>query len=125
MPDVSKEYFEQVRVTAVEVVHLRELMDERDRRYMERAESDRLAVRSAFAASEKAIQKAEDAQTTYNQTHNELSRKLDDQNKATVPRTEIDARFKTIEDNTRSNVAIALAVFGLLVAMASLWLRTR
>jgi phosphopantetheinyl transferase (holo-ACP synthase) len=119
------EYFEQVRVTAVEVTHLRELMNERDRRYSERADNDRQSVAAAFAASEKAIQKAEDAQTQYNETHNELSRKLDDQNKATMPRAEIEARFQTASDNTRGNLALLLAGLGLIVAVASLILRTR
>ena len=119
----EREYFEQVRVTAVKVTHLRELMDERDRRYTERADNDRRAVEAAFKASEKAIQKAEEAQTAYNETHNELSRKLDDQNKATMPRTEIEARFQTASDNTRGNLGLLLAGLALLVAIASLVVR--
>ena len=43
---------------------------------------------SSFAASEKAITKAEEAQKSYNQTHNELSRKMDEQYKTMMPREE-------------------------------------
>lgn len=85
------------------------LMDERDRLYKERDESRRTAVdaaltavkeqtKASFEASEKAIVKAEDAQKSYNQSHNDLSRKLDEQNKATMPRTECEKSFSAVEE---------------------------
>lgn len=47
---------------------------------------------AAFASSEKAITKAEEAQKSYNQTHNDLSRKMDEQYKEMMPRSESLAR---------------------------------
>jgi hypothetical protein len=83
---------------------LERIIDERDRQYDMRARAAEIAVQAAllaqkeqtkdaFAASEKAIVKAEQAQTAYNVAHNDLSRKLDEQNKATIPRPEITALF--------------------------------
>ena len=87
----------------------RELMAERDVRYMgmfsagDKAVASALAAQkeqtqSAFASSEKAIVKAEDAQKAYNTSHNDLARKMDDQNKATMPRTETESRFANLEE---------------------------
>lgn len=87
----------------------RELMFERDIRYMgmfasgDKAVSAALAAQKeltngAFASSEKAIVKAEEAQKSYNASHNDLARKMDDQNKATMPRTETESRFGSIEE---------------------------
>jgi hypothetical protein len=84
-------------------------LDERDKLYTERDTSRRTAVEAAltavkeqtkqsFDASEKAIVKAEDAQKSYNISHNDLARKMDDQNKATMPRTETESRFHAVEE---------------------------
>jgi hypothetical protein len=88
---------------------LRDVVDERDRLYKERDESRKTAVDAAlqaakektadaFLASEKAIVKAEDAQKLYDQGHNDLLRKMDDQYRHMLPREEADAKFKSIED---------------------------
>lgn len=74
------------------------LMDERDRRYEARFHAQETAVSAAFQAqrelnrltsdtSERAIQKAEEAQTAYNIAHNQ-----------TIPRTEQEARFRALDD---------------------------
>lgn len=87
----------------------RDLIDERDKLYTERDNSRRTAVEAAltavkeqtkasFDASEKAIVKAEEAQKAYNVAHNDLSRKLDEQNKATMPRSETESRFHALEE---------------------------
>jgi len=52
---------------------------------------------AAFASSEKAITKAEEAQKAYNQTHNDLSRKMDEQYKEMMPRSESLARHASNE----------------------------
>lgn len=99
---------------------VKELMTERDRLYKERDESRRIAVdaalaaakeqtKASFDASEKAIGKAEEAQKAYNTAHNDLSKKLDEQNKATIPRLESEQRMKAIEikiDEVRSAVGV-------------------
>jgi len=55
-------------------------------------------VAIAFAASEKAIVKAEEAQREYNIRSNEFRGQLDDQAKTLMPRAETDARFNSLED---------------------------
>lgn len=52
---------------------------------------------STFSSSEKAITKAEEAQKSYNQTHNDLSRKMDEQYKEMMPRSESLARHEANE----------------------------
>lgn len=92
---------------------LKNLMDERDKWYAEKdkdrqAQVDKALIAmdkqtgASFAASEKAIVKAEGAQTAYNQTHNDLARKMDEQNKATMPRPEIETRFQSQEERLNS-----------------------
>jgi hypothetical protein len=127
---------------------LKEVVDERDRLYKERDEARRTAVdaalaavkentKASFEASEKAIVKAEEAQKAYNTSHNDLARKMDDQNKATMPRLETEARFRNIEekiaasagamlgskgvkDESRANLAIGLSFLALLAAVVKL-----
>lgn len=108
--DSLKEYIE-TRIHDLERSHvsLREINDERDRLYKERDDSRRTAVdaaltavkeqtKASFEASEKAIVKAEDAQKSYNQSHNDLARKMDDQGKGTMPRSETESRFRSLEE---------------------------
>ena len=88
---------------------LNEKLDERDKLYTERDTSRRTAVEaalvavkeqtaSAFAASKEGIVEAKKGQDAYNATHNDLLRKMDDQNKSTMSRSEIDARFHAVEE---------------------------
>ena len=94
-------------------------------------------VAAAFAASEKAIQKAEDAQRAYNANHNDLSRKMEEREKETITRREaldkIEALQKQIAElrESRSEVdgkskgadaglALLFAVVGLLLGGLSL-----
>lgn len=53
---------------------------------------------TAFLASEKAIVKAEDAQREYNIRSNEFRGQLDDQAKMLMPRAEVAALFKAMEE---------------------------
>lgn len=80
-------------------VHLLTLIEGNDKRYNQEFDNQKQAVKDALAAqkeqtsaafqsSEKAIVKAEASQTTYNQGHNDLSRKMEDQYKALVPTAE-------------------------------------
>ena len=126
-------------------------LDERDRRYEDRFKAQEMAVgaalqsqekltTAAFNASEKAIAKAEISQTSYNSTHNDLTRKMDSQYSAMLPRTEADTRFKNLDDKIadlrefrsstegvdRNKAATWVAVFaliGLAIAIAALILK--
>jgi chromosome segregation ATPase len=137
---------------------LKEIIDERDRRYQERDEARRAAIdasliaakeqtAASFAASEKAIAKAEEAQRAYNQSHNDLAKKMDEQNKAMMLRSESEGRFHAVEekindirnamaagggmlhgsqivkDESRANVALIVAALGTMLALLMLLLR--
>jgi hypothetical protein len=56
------------------------------------------AVTTAFAASEKAITKAENAQSEYNVRSNEFRGQLDDQAKLLIPRQEVVALLRAYDD---------------------------
>jgi len=83
-PDDLKEFFDE------KLKSLRELADERDKRYAAESTADKIAVdkaltavkdatNAAFAASDKAITKAEAAQKVYDIGHNDLIRKGEEQ----------------------------------------------
>lgn len=87
----------------------KELMIERDRRYEERflhlttgQENALTALEkqtaAAFAASEKAIVKAEDSQKDYNTRSNEFRAALDDANKHMMPRPESEQLHRAAQD---------------------------
>jgi hypothetical protein len=99
------------------IENLSDIMDERDRLYKERYDSQKTAVDDAlaaqkeqtaqsFAASEKAIVKAEDSQRIYNQGHNDLTHKMEVQYTSMVPQAEAklkwDAIDKAIEENRKT-----------------------
>lgn len=128
------------------VEDLDRLYTERDRMYSERDASAKLAVKDALAANDKAITKAEMAQSEYNARSNEFRGQLDDQAKTLMPRNEFasvianinskidrnseDIRFlregggavikdgatKGVKDETRANIAILVSIIG--VAMS-------
>jgi len=132
--------------------HVLSLLAASDKRYEQRFEAQEKAIHAAlmsvkeqtknsFDASEKAIVKAEEAQKAYNQSHNDLARKMDDQSKATMPRTETESRFRSLEekinelkefvargggeahgvkavkDESRANIAIVLSFLGMGIAV--------
>jgi len=98
-----------LREVDLRLAGLRDLFDERDRRYEERAKASGTAVdaalasvkeqtRANFEASEKAIVKAENAQREYNVRSNEFRGQLDDQAKRLISRTEVDSIVKNLEE---------------------------
>lgn len=146
------------KLVAAEVKAADTLAKERDKWYTERDKDRQASVdkaltaakeqtASSFAASKEAILKAEEAQRAYNTAHNDLARKMDEQNKATIPRQESEARFRTIEekvnevrtaiaagggalvggravkDESRANVAIFLSAIGFLLMLSTLLLK--
>lgn len=82
----------------VELKALRLLMDERDRRYHERFAAAQEMVQTAFASAEKAIAKAEQAQTIYNQTHNDLQRQMAQKETLFAQKPEVDKEFNRVSD---------------------------
>lgn len=100
--------------------HLLALIDANDRRYcqrfgaiekaaermdLEQKESIKSALAAqkeltaaSFTASERAITKAEEAQTQYNIRSNEFRGQLDDQAKSLMPRIETVGLFKAVDD---------------------------
>lgn len=60
-------------------------------------------AQTSLVSSEKAINKAEESQKSYNQGHNDLSRKMEDQYKMMLPRQEADERQKNQEEKLESH----------------------
>ena len=97
------------------VAKLKAIVEERNVRYQERfqAAEDKVTLALAAqkelssivaAASEKAIQKAEEAQRSYNERSNEFRAQLGDQNKIQMPRIEADSKFLNIENKIDDRV---------------------
>jgi hypothetical protein len=147
-----------LRELETRVASMENLAKERDKWYAERDRDRQAGVEkaltaakeqtaSSFAASKEAILKAEEAQRAYNTSHNDLARKMDEQNKATMPRRETEERFRGLEEkiheiktafasgtsmnvggrevkaDARANIAIAVSVIGMLVTLALLLVR--
>lgn len=158
-----------LRELTAELDGLRELMDERNKWYGERDKDRQTAVDKALAAVEKqtaaafeaakensaaalaaqkeAIVKEEEKQKQYNTSHNDLARKMDDQSKATMPRSEAQQRFdsqakeiseikaivaamvastaglatggKAVKDESRANLGLILAVASVLSGLVA------
>lgn len=94
------------RITVL--AYLDRIMEERDRLYAIQFKAAETAVNAAlaaqekqynatFMASQKAIEKAEEAQRDYNIRSNEFRGQLDDQAKTLMPRPESLGMFKSIE----------------------------
>lgn len=99
---------ERGRIYEVRFKALEDKVEERDGLYKTMFAASKTAVETAltsvkestassFASSEKAIVKAEDAQRTYNQGHNDLSRKMEAQYKEMVPITEARIKWESID----------------------------
>jgi hypothetical protein len=91
------------------IKNLHNLIDERDRLYSERNTTQKVAVDAAltaakeqtgasFASSEKAIVKAENAQSEYNARSNEFRATLADQAERLASKTELVTVNKNLED---------------------------
>jgi hypothetical protein len=88
------------RVVALEsgVKALRQVLDERDERYKQRASSQDAAVKNALDTSEKAIIKAETATERRFEGVNEFRQTLADQATMLMPRSEYTVQHKALED---------------------------
>ena len=88
------------RMVAVEgaLRTLREVLDERDERYKQRALSQDNAVKSALDTSEKAIIKAESATERRFEGVNEFRQTLADQASRLMPRSEYTVQHQALED---------------------------
>ena len=96
------------------VEFLLKLIEEKERRSIERAAllkelfeaklaAQEKATGIAFTAAEKAVDKAEASQKAYNERSNEFRGQLDDQAKGFIPRAEADSR----DERTRESVEAA------------------
>lgn len=96
------------------LISLRDLVDERDARYLERYNSQQTAVTSAFVASKelsnqvalastKAVDKAEAAQAGKNDMQNEFRGQLKDQADTLMSKAEFDAQHKALIDRVSVN----------------------
>jgi hypothetical protein len=85
-------------VLATKLDSLREIVDERDRRYEERFKAMDEKTGLALTSSEKAVAKAEMATEKRFDSVNEFRGQLKDQAATLLTRVEADARFKGLEE---------------------------
>ena len=99
------------QLTSSRLQAIRELLDERDKLYSERANAGRVAVdaaltatkeqtASSFAANKESVSKYEQAQHEYNLRTNEFRGQLEDQAKRLIPRAEVESIVKNLEEKT-------------------------
>ena len=102
-PCTHSELIAKVLALEVSLDAFKELMAERDRRYMQRAESQDKAVASALETSEKAIVKAEAATEKRFDSVNEFRGTLSDQANRLMPRAEYDVQHRALEQKVELN----------------------
>src|ERR1700674_4123995 len=93
-----RDLYAEFRAQQAEFKTYKEMMNERDKRYASERLGDQRAIEIASRSSEKAIDKAEQAQSAYNARSNEFRQALDDKDKLQMSRTEIEARFIAQEE---------------------------
>jgi hypothetical protein len=93
MTDSERDDVLDTKITA-----LRELVDERDRRYEDRFNAVDEKTTLALSTSKEANNKSEAATEKRFDSHNEFRGQLKDQAATFMPRAEADARFKSIEE---------------------------
>lgn len=93
------------RVVALEanLVALRQVLDERDERYKQRAASQDSAVKLAIETSEKAITKAETATEKRFEGVNEFRQTLADQAATLMPRAEFNVQHTALTERINTN----------------------
>lgn len=89
-----------------DVDHLRELMDERDRRYQERFDASTRAVDAAFASAKEAVAKAELSAERRFESVNEFRAQLGDQASTFLTRREYEAKHEALEAQVNSLIKV-------------------
>jgi len=77
--------------------YLEQKIDDLEKRVFQKFESQREAMITTFAASERAIAKSEEAQKAYNERSNEFRGQLGDQARMLMPRAEAETRFAALD----------------------------
>ncbi len=95
-PCTNSQLLSRIVATEANLAALRQVLDERDARYAQRAASQDEAVRSALVTSEKAVTKAEAATEKRFDSVNEFRQTLADQAATLMPRIEYAVGHKAI-----------------------------
>src|ERR1700721_606338 len=99
------------------VDRVREVADERDRRYEERFRAMDEKTSLALNASEKAVTKAEVAQEKRFENTKEWRAAMQDRDRNQMPRIEVEQRFSALTSNMRWGAGIAVTIIVALLAM--------
>jgi hypothetical protein len=119
---------------------LKEIIDERDRRYEDRFRAMDEKTSLALSSSEKAVQKAETATEKRFDSVNEFRGSLKDQAATLIPREEANAKFSSLEEKINQlrefssgiggkekagerNLALLFSVVAILIGVAALVMR--
>jgi hypothetical protein len=104
-------------VLAARISALREIVDERDRRYEDRFTAMDEKTTLALNASDKAVTKAELAQEKRFDNTNEWRAAMNDRDRQQMPRVEIEQRFDALKKQQNWTIAVLVT---LILGVASL-----
>jgi hypothetical protein len=90
---------------------IREVMDERDRRYEDRFTAMDEKTSLALNSSEKAVSKAEIAQEKRFDNTNEWRAAMQDRDRQQMPRVEIEQRFDALKAQHNWTIGICITLF--------------
>jgi hypothetical protein len=130
---------DEIAKLASDLAGLRQLVDERDKWYKERdhwyaardrdrqaevqkaLESSDKQTAAAFASSKDAIAEAKKAQDSYNLTHNDLVRKMEQQASSMLTRATADEKFASLDEKIQDLKAVSALAAGRGVGIANSW----
>jgi hypothetical protein len=108
-------------VLAQRITNLREIVDERDRRYEERFRAMDEKTTLALNSSDKAVNKAEIAQEKRFDNTNEWRSAMQDRDRNQMPRVEIEQRFDALKRQQNWTIGVLVSLIlgtaGLVVAL--------
>jgi hypothetical protein len=101
-------------------------MSERDNGF---SFKDGISLREYFDVRLKDIEKATELASqnlsVRLESMNEFRNQMKDQTTTFVTRNEIDAKFKSIEENRRDNMALIVAVIGIIIGLIGIFIKLR
>jgi hypothetical protein len=103
-------------VLSQQITSLREVVDERDRRYEDRFTAMDEKTGLALTSSEKAVTKAEVAQEKRFDNTNEWRAAMQDRDRNQMPRVEIEQRFQALKSQQNWSIGIFVALLTPVVA---------
>jgi hypothetical protein len=116
MTDNRGRELDPAQLNIEKIARLRDIVDERDRRYEDRFKAMDEKTSLALNASEKAVTKAEVAQEKRFDNTNEWRAAMQDRDRNQMPRIEIEQRFATIKSQQNWTIGIIVTIISIISA---------